>query len=341
MERSFGVFLKEKRQEQKLTQKALAELLFVTESAVSKWEKNVARPDISLLPKLSELLGVSEHELITASIDTDAREEKRQAKKWRTLSTTWEWFFYIAYVLAIIPCFICNLAIQKTLSWFWIVLSALVLSFTFTNLPRFIKKHKLLFIPLSMYLALCVLLGVCAVYTHGDWFWVAALSVLLGLVTIFAPIYICKYSIFSKVKRYADFLSVAVVFILLTILLIVIDCYTVANWYLRIALPISLVAYLIVNLFLCVRFLKINRLFKTSVILLMTVFFLYIVPLFIRTDNAYVQRELDDINIFNADFSVWRVETIECNVHAIVCLSLLAFAVVFFLFGLWRRKTKR
>lgn len=78
MEKSFGDFLKEKRQEVNLTQKELAKSLFVSESAVSKWEKNVAHPDITLLPKLSEILGVTEHELITASIDIQSRQEKVQ-----------------------------------------------------------------------------------------------------------------------------------------------------------------------------------------------------------------------------------------------------------------------
>ena len=81
METSFGEFLKTKRQEKNLTQKELANLVFVSESAVSKWERNVAHPDITLLPKLSIILGVTEHELITASIDKKVREEKRQAKR--------------------------------------------------------------------------------------------------------------------------------------------------------------------------------------------------------------------------------------------------------------------
>ena len=132
MGKTFGEFFKQKRIEKNLTQKQLASQLFVTESTVSKWEKNVAHPDITLLPKLSEILGVTEHELITASVDNKTRNEKVQAKKWRTLSFSWNLFFYIAYGLALIPCFICNLAINKTLSWFWIVLSALILSFTFT-----------------------------------------------------------------------------------------------------------------------------------------------------------------------------------------------------------------
>ena len=88
MQSTFGEFLRQKRQEKKLTQKDLAKLLIVSESAVSKWERDVARPDIALLPKLSEILGASEHELITASVDNQARTEKLQAKKWRIQKET-------------------------------------------------------------------------------------------------------------------------------------------------------------------------------------------------------------------------------------------------------------
>ena len=76
MQNSFGEFLKQKRIEKGLTQKQLAQELFVSESAISKWEKNVARPDITLLPNLSKLLGVTEHELITASVDEQAKVER-------------------------------------------------------------------------------------------------------------------------------------------------------------------------------------------------------------------------------------------------------------------------
>ena len=94
MQNTFGDFLREKRQEKNLTQKELAKLLFVSDSTISKWEKNVAHPDITLLPKLSEILGVTEHELITASIDKNAREEKIQAKKWRIFTISWSLFLY-------------------------------------------------------------------------------------------------------------------------------------------------------------------------------------------------------------------------------------------------------
>ncbi len=347
MENSFGSFLRQRRLEKNLTQKELAKLLFVSESAISKWEKDSSRPDIALLPKLSEILGVSEHELITASIDNKMREEKTQAKKWRTLSFTWSLFFYIAYAVALIPCFICNLAIDKTLSWFWIVVSALLLAFTFTNLPKLIKKYKLLFIPLSQYLALVFLLGVCCAYTQGTWFWVAILSVFLGLIIIFAPIYIAKYAVFSKIKKYSDFVSVFVGFAMLHVLLIVINLYTLTNgyaegwWYLKIALPVVLSVHLVLNILLSVRFLKANRFFKTSILLFSINIFLYAPPLFIKAENPLVQREIDDINIFKANLYSWQVGvTVEQNIHLIICLALLLVAVALFCGGFCTREHK-
>ena len=347
MENSFGWFLKQKRQEKNLTQKQLAKILFVTESAVSKWEKDVAHPDITLLPKLSEILGVTEHELITASVDELARKEKAQAKKWRTLSFSWSLFFYVAYALALIPCFICNLAINKTLSWFWIVFFALVLAFSFTNLPKLIKKHKLILIPLSMFLALCALLGVCAIYTKGDWFLIPVFSVLFAMVMVFVPIYISKLKIFEKIKKYNDFVSVATSFVFLNILLIVIDCYAVANgyalnhWYFKLAFPIAAVVYLILNLFMSVRFLKINKLLKTSIILFGVNLLYCFAPLF-KSSKSEVQKELEVLNIFKTNFANWHSEiSLERNIHAIIFLTIFATGLCFFVFGLIKHLKKR
>ncbi len=340
MHTNFGEFLKEKRQQKNLTQKQLAEQLIVSESAVCKWEKNVAYPDITLLPKLAEILDVTEHELITASVDHKSREEKKQAKKWRNFSYAWNLSFCIAYGVALIPCFICNLAVNKTLSWFFIVLSALILAFTFTNLPRYIKKHRLIFLPLSSYLALTLLLGVCCIYTKGDWFFIPTCSVFLALVIIFTPIYISKYQIFSKIKKFNGFISFAIYFVVLNILLIIIDLYCTSNgyslnhWYLNIALPITAYCYLVLNLCLAVRFIKINKLFKTGIILAILDAFIYIPPLFVRSQNLNVQLEIDQVNILKANLAVWNLTTIENNVHLIVFLSFITLALIFTGIGL-------
>ena len=77
----FGSFIKEKRIEKNLTQKQLAEILFVTESAVSKWERGIAYPDITLITEICKALDVSESELINASNDVNLMKIKKVVKK--------------------------------------------------------------------------------------------------------------------------------------------------------------------------------------------------------------------------------------------------------------------
>ena len=54
------------RKEKGWTQKNIADELGITDKAVSKWERNLALPDIATIPKLAELLGVSVEELMQA-----------------------------------------------------------------------------------------------------------------------------------------------------------------------------------------------------------------------------------------------------------------------------------
>jgi len=256
-------------------------------------------------------------------------------------------FFYISYAITILTCFICDLAINKTLSWFWIVLSSLLLAFTFTNLPKLLKKHKLILLPLANFLSLCILLAVCCIYTKENWFWIASLSIMLGYVIIFSPIYISKYKVFSKVKKFVDFVSLFVDFVVLNILLIVIDFYCITNnyssshWFLSIAFPIVVGIYLILNVLLSVRFLKVNRFIKTSIILFM-INILYIISMFIRVNNESVQYELDSLNIFKANFSNWTSAiSLERNIHCIIFLSILSLAIIFLIVGLIRSLKKK
>lgn len=60
----FGLFLTQLRKEKGFTQQELADQLFVSNKAVSKWERGQSLPDISLLTPLAQLLGVSVAELL-------------------------------------------------------------------------------------------------------------------------------------------------------------------------------------------------------------------------------------------------------------------------------------
>lgn len=60
----FGSFVAACRREKGLTQKQLAQQLYVSDKAVSKWERGLSLPDISLLQPLAQALGLSVAELL-------------------------------------------------------------------------------------------------------------------------------------------------------------------------------------------------------------------------------------------------------------------------------------
>ncbi len=86
-----GKFIAENRKNLGMTQEELAQKLFVTNKAVSKWEKGQSFPDIAMFEPLAEALGVSVAELFTGkkeSEDASVREiinlSKSAIKKYKT-----------------------------------------------------------------------------------------------------------------------------------------------------------------------------------------------------------------------------------------------------------------
>lgn len=59
-----GTFIKQLRKEKKLTQKDLANKLGITDRAISKWERGLGCPDISLLEPLANALNITVLELL-------------------------------------------------------------------------------------------------------------------------------------------------------------------------------------------------------------------------------------------------------------------------------------
>lgn len=62
--KSMGDIISTLRKEKGMTQKDLADMLNITDKAVSKWERNIAFPDTATLPKIAEIFGVSVEELM-------------------------------------------------------------------------------------------------------------------------------------------------------------------------------------------------------------------------------------------------------------------------------------
>ncbi len=167
--KSFGEYIRRKRLEAGLTQKDLAGRLFVTESTISKWERGLSYPDVSMVTSICAALRITEHEFFTACDDDQAHAQQRQAAVWRGVVTWTRRFLALSYAIAIVTCFICDLAIFHTLDWFWIVLTAVALAFCFTNLPFLVRRNKAAVCAGAASGCLILLLLACWVNVGGWW----------------------------------------------------------------------------------------------------------------------------------------------------------------------------
>lgn len=67
MSTTFGSYIRSLRTQNGMTQAQLADRLCVTDKAVSKWERDLSYPDITLFPRLADLLGVTVDDLLRES----------------------------------------------------------------------------------------------------------------------------------------------------------------------------------------------------------------------------------------------------------------------------------
>lgn len=63
-DKKMGDLIAELRKQKNMTQKDLADLLNVTDKAVSKWERGISCPDIAAIPLLAQTLGITSEELL-------------------------------------------------------------------------------------------------------------------------------------------------------------------------------------------------------------------------------------------------------------------------------------
>ncbi|NLZ46655.1 MAG: helix-turn-helix domain-containing protein [Clostridiales bacterium] len=328
---TFGKFISKKRKELNLTQRELADKLYVTESAISKWERGISYPDITLISAICESLHISERELITASEDFKQREIEKQAKTYNTVKKTYLWIFGLSYSIAILTTFICNLAINHKLSWFFIVLTSITLAFTITVLPIILKKNKGIITLGAFFASLILLLMTCAIYTSGDWFWVTFISILFGFVIVFTPSVLKALPIKSGITKHKALITFTLATILLVFLEYIAISYSGQNISLVKILTIDAVTLPLAWIFLIIiRYTKINALFKTSILVFVSGFYTFFVnPL---VDFALSGKKNFKISI---DFHNWSTDAyINGNIGAIILITSVVCSIIFVIGGI-------
>lgn len=78
-----GEHIKEYRKSNNVSQRALAEQLFVSDKTISRWELGKGLPDIEQLPKIAEILGISIDELVGAENEAEADESVSLADQYK------------------------------------------------------------------------------------------------------------------------------------------------------------------------------------------------------------------------------------------------------------------
>lgn len=114
-----GMIISDARKKLKMTQKDLADKLFVSDKAVSKWERGLCFPDISVLIPLTETLNISLYDLLRGekvnkeeveetlknTINYSNNELKRKKKKYIIISLI---SILVVVVISIITIFVIN-----------------------------------------------------------------------------------------------------------------------------------------------------------------------------------------------------------------------------------------
>ncbi len=162
----FGTFVAKLRKEQGMTQKDLAAKVYISDKAVSKWERGLSMPDIALLIPLAQALGITVTELLKCqrmdqtSIESSCVEElvhrvityseetPSQRQKRRRTETIWYVAGLIIVVLEMLGLRVfgyswedlsLNLLIYEGLSLFF---AGYFCFFAKDNLPKYYDEYK-------------------------------------------------------------------------------------------------------------------------------------------------------------------------------------------------------
>lgn len=159
-----GDFIAENRKLMKMTQKELAEKLNVTDKAVSKWERGQGYPEITTIPHLAEILGVSTSEIMlgeAAACDVMPNDKKNN-KSDKIVSSTVNYIEHlngqkktrakdIAFISLTVSLLIgmfvsglCNYIISQKFDWSLYVFGGCIFTWIVTAPLLKIKKHALL-----------------------------------------------------------------------------------------------------------------------------------------------------------------------------------------------------
>lgn len=210
-ENRIGQFIAELRKEKKMTQKDLASQLHITDKAISKWERGLSCPDITLLTSIADIFGVTTSELLngqrseaTAPKDIEktidnalAYAEKSAKRKIVSFQNVLSIAFSIVLLMGIVICSICDVATSGTFTWsLYPISSILFVWFVFMPFIKYGSKGILGSLVVFSVLIIPFLYVISKIVDNN-------LIMPIGIrISPFSVVYLwCVYLIFRKLKK--------------------------------------------------------------------------------------------------------------------------------------------
>ena len=223
-------------------------------------------------------------------------------------------------------------------------------------LPSFFRDKKLtLYLAVETALFLLLLL-VCQLAYGGDWFPVAAVSVLFGLGLLFLPVVLCQLPL-GPLEDHKALLYFAVETVLLFAILAASAWTAGEGWFFPQGVPLALIGLALPwGLLEIIRYLPVNRWFKGSLSCAWTGLWLWLAPWCVETVLA-LNGSVSSFPYRLAlpfDFSNWGSTVVAVgdgrvvsyavgawNVFAIILLSLGGLALALAAAGVWSIRRRR
>ena len=198
---------------------------------------------------------------------------QNHAKKEKRKSFTVGMVFAGILMIPVIVCMIVNLATGHGLSWFFIVLTALMVFASLVVVPLVAYRNKGLWTLGCFTASLLIMLATICIYTKGHWFFVVAFSVLFGLAIFFMPAVACaiKTGFWSKNRA---LLVIGTDTLLFALMMFSIGIMVKSPSYGVISGAISIVFVVFIWVILLIsKYLKINKPIKAGLIVFWCGFF--------------------------------------------------------------------
>ena len=241
--------------------------------------------------------------------------------------------------IPILVCLIVNIATGNALDWFFIVLGSLMVVASVTVVPLIAETKRGLLTLASFTGSVLLLLAIICIYTRGNWFFIPAVSVLLGMSIIFLPYVLKQFPLRGFAAENRGLVSMAVNVVLLYFLLCIIGLYAERAGYWRISLQIATIVVLFAaGMFAVIRYLKANALTKAGICVIASGFF----TVALQDAIQWILSGVWHVGLLDMDFLHWNNDAaINANIAWLTLVSCSVAGVILLLAGKRRKQSQR